>query len=106
MALVTRAPRCARLRRLMPLLAAVPFVACGKGPSGGAAGGSTATANGERLDAIFAAEERRVSAEITSADQQSRDVHVRRAAARALSRIGGEGARPGLYRALSDEDDE
>ncbi len=43
---------------------------------------------------------------MTADDQQSRDVAVRRAAARALARIGGSGARPGLLRALDDEDDD
>ncbi len=43
---------------------------------------------------------------MTPEDQQSRDVAVRRGAARALARIGGPGARPGLLRALDDEDDD
>ncbi|WP_437591038.1 peptidylprolyl isomerase [Sorangium sp. So ce1000] len=60
----------------------------------------------ERLDALLAAEQRRAAVEVSPADQQSRDVRVRRAAARALARIGGDAARPGLARALADEDDE
>ncbi len=67
-----------------------------------APGSSTA----ERSEAILGAEHRRMAQAITVADQQSRDVGVRRAAARALARIGGVGARPGLVRALDDEDDE
>src|SRR5262249_35691548 len=47
---------------------------------------------------------KRTADEIGAADQQSRDVLVRRAAARALARIGGEPARAGLLRALADED--
>ena len=39
-------------------------------------------------------------------DQSSRDVAVRRAAARALARIGSPATRPGLVRALADEDEE
>ncbi|MDI1445666.1 peptidylprolyl isomerase [Polyangium sp. 6x1] len=60
----------------------------------------------QRQEALLAAEHRRSAAEITSSDQQNRDVSVRRAAARALARIGGEGAQPGLLRALADEDPE
>ncbi len=58
----------------------------------------------EREVAILQAEYRRSATEITPADQQNRAVSVRRAAARALARIGGEEARAGLLRALSDED--
>lgn len=58
----------------------------------------------EREAAILRAELRRSAAEITSADQQHRDVSVRRAAARGLARIGGDESRAGLLRALSDED--
>jgi cyclophilin family peptidyl-prolyl cis-trans isomerase/HEAT repeat protein len=60
----------------------------------------------EREAAIMRAELRRSAAEITPADQQNRAVSVRRAAARALARIGGDEARAGLLRALSDEDPE
>ena len=74
--------------------------------SGAPPSSSTKPAVAEQLDAILTAEHRRSAAEITTADQQSRDVRVRRAAARALSRIGGDAARAGLYRALADEDDE
>jgi len=81
--------------------------------SAGAAGSAAAAAAGagpapvsERLGALLAAEHRRAAAEVTPADQQSRDLAVRRAAARALARIGGDAARSGLLRALSDEDGE
>jgi cyclophilin family peptidyl-prolyl cis-trans isomerase/HEAT repeat protein len=67
------------------------------------AGGATA-ATTARVDALRIAEQRRSAGEVTLEDQQSRDVEVRRAAARALARIGGEAARAGLRRALGDED--
>jgi cyclophilin family peptidyl-prolyl cis-trans isomerase len=59
-----------------------------------------------RVDDILAAEVRRNAPAVTAAEQQSRDVEVRRAAARALARIGGEPAQAGLLRALADEDAE
>jgi cyclophilin family peptidyl-prolyl cis-trans isomerase len=58
------------------------------------------------LSALLLAEQRRDIAAIPSAAQQSRNVEVRRAAARALARIGGASARAGLLRALADEDDD
>lgn len=67
---------------------------------------AAAPAEGERLQAILTAEHRRSDATITIADQQSRSVEIRRAATRALARIGGEGARAGLLRALADEDEQ
>lgn len=60
----------------------------------------------EPLDRILVAEQRRVVPLVRPADQQSRDVGVRRAAARALARIGGEATRAGLLHALNDEDGE
>ncbi len=56
------------------------------------------------LRRIEAAELTRVVAAIDADDQASRDPAVRRAAARALARIASPSARPGLLRALSDED--
>jgi cyclophilin family peptidyl-prolyl cis-trans isomerase len=53
---------------------------------------------------ILAAEQRRAPSEIHPDDQASRDVSVRRAAARALARIASPGARVGLLHALADED--
>lgn len=69
-------------------------------------GGAKADPAEERVAAILAAEQRRIASLITPEDAQSRSVRVRRAAARALARIGGEKARPGLVRALADEDEE
>ena len=60
----------------------------------------------ERVALLVSAELRRAAGDVTTGDLQSRAVAVRRAAARALARIGGEAARPGLSRALGDEDDE
>ena len=60
----------------------------------------------ERVAVLVSAELRRAAGDVTTEDLQSRDVVIRRAAARALARIGGEAARPGLVRALGDEDDE
>jgi cyclophilin family peptidyl-prolyl cis-trans isomerase len=59
-----------------------------------------------RLDAILTAEHQRNASPIGEGDLASRDASVRRAAARALSRIGGDAARPGLLRLLGDEDRE
>ncbi|WP_437928936.1 peptidylprolyl isomerase [Sorangium sp. So ce291] len=80
----------------------------GPAPDAGSAAAAPAAGAGapERLGALLAAEQRRAALEVSPADQQSRDVDVRRAAARALARIGGDAARPGLMRALADEDDE
>jgi cyclophilin family peptidyl-prolyl cis-trans isomerase len=86
---------------------------CGS-PSGPVPGAASASASSaavaaparDRLASIESAELRRAAAEITTDDLQSRDVLVRRAAARALARIGGEPSRAGLGRALGDEDDE
>ncbi|WP_437652955.1 peptidylprolyl isomerase [Sorangium sp. So ce1182] len=103
-------------RRRSSLLLALPLslAACtgqpapGPAPDAGSAAAAPAAGAGapERLGALLAAEQRRAALEVSPADQQSRDVDVRRAAARALARIGGDAARPGLMRALADEDDE
>jgi cyclophilin family peptidyl-prolyl cis-trans isomerase/HEAT repeat protein len=71
-----------------------------------ASSGNAPAPSQDRRGAILTAEHRRSAAAITEADQQSRDVTIRRAAARALARIGGEAARPGLLRALADEDED
>lgn len=60
----------------------------------------------DRLAALREAEHRRAPQEITEADLESRDVLVRRAAARALARIGASDVRPKLLRLLGDEDPE
>jgi cyclophilin family peptidyl-prolyl cis-trans isomerase len=101
-------------RRLVAAVSALALAGCGQAsPSapaasaGSAAASASATAPASnRLAPILAAELRRAAEEVTAADVQSRDVAVRRAAARALARIGGEPARPGLLRALGDEDDD
>ncbi|AUX20399.1 uncharacterized protein SOCEGT47_008680 [Sorangium cellulosum] len=99
----------------LPLLAlSLSLAACTGQPAPGAApdAGSDAAAapSGEggeaRRAALLAAEQRRAALEVTPADQQHRDVEVRRAAARALARIGGDASRAGLLRALADEDEE
>lgn len=102
--------------RRIAIASALALAACnapaGGGATAGSAGASAASASApappapERLLALLTAEHRRSAAEVLPADQQSRDVTVRRAAARALARIGGDAARPGLLRALADEDDD
>lgn len=79
----------------------------GDADAGEATEAGTAIARGdesERLAAILAAEHKRAAELVLPADLQSRAARVRRAAARALARIGGDAARAGLLRALSDED--
>ncbi|MFT3775504.1 MAG: peptidylprolyl isomerase [Minicystis sp.] len=106
------------MRARIATLGLVALAACGKG-EGGPAGPKPATSvslaatsvspappEAGRIDEILAAEHRREAAAVTEVDQQSREVTVRRAAVRALARIGGPSARPGLLRALADEDDE
>src|SRR5205814_1175647 len=78
--------------------------AAGSGTAVTSASGGLATTAPPRAQALLAAEHRRAASLVTPADQQSRDVAVRRAAARALARIGGAASRPGLVRALADED--
>ncbi|WP_438027333.1 peptidylprolyl isomerase [Sorangium sp. So ce233] len=104
-----------RSSSLLALLAlSQPLAACdgqpapGPAPDAGSSAAAPAAAGAaqDRLGALLAAEQRRAALEVSPADQQSRDVGVRRAAARALARIGGDAARPGLVRALADEDDE
>jgi cyclophilin family peptidyl-prolyl cis-trans isomerase len=100
------------IRSLFVGVFALGLAGCGNGsgPVPGAASASASAAVAPparaRLASIESAELRRAVEEITTADLQDRDVVVRRAAARALARIGGEAARPGLVRALGDEDDE
>jgi cyclophilin family peptidyl-prolyl cis-trans isomerase/vancomycin permeability regulator SanA len=61
---------------------------------------------GERLEALRRAELARRAADVVVADLGHRDLGVRRAAARALARIGGEAVRPTLLHLLADEDTE
>jgi cyclophilin family peptidyl-prolyl cis-trans isomerase len=58
------------------------------------------------LSVIAQAEDRRRAADISDAIRSSHDVQLRRAAARALSRIADADAEGGLVRALEDEDPE
>ncbi|APR85367.1 Peptidyl-prolyl cis-trans isomerase [Minicystis rosea] len=100
----------------LALAASLAGGACGKGEAPPAAAAASASASASavpaaasevgRVDELLAVEHRREASGVTEADQQSRDVTVRRAAARALARIGGPAARAGLLRALADEDDE
>ncbi|WP_437897958.1 peptidylprolyl isomerase [Sorangium sp. So ce124] len=96
------------LALLLSLSACTGEPAPGAAPDAGSSAAAPAASAGaaERRGALLAAEQRRAALEVSPADQQSRDVGVRRAAARALARIGGEAAWPGLARALADEDDE
>ncbi|WP_437715798.1 peptidylprolyl isomerase [Sorangium sp. So ce448] len=96
------------LALLFSLSACTGQPAPGPAPDAGSAAAAPAASAGAagRIDALLAAEQRRAALEVSPADQQSRDVGVRRAAARALARIGGDAAWPGLARALADEDDE
>jgi len=76
-------------------------------PTGSVAASASAAseeATSERLRAILEAEQRRSAVLILPDDLSSRDIEVRRSSARALARIGGDAARPGLLRALADDD--
>ena len=59
-----------------------------------------------RVEALVIAEQRRMAESVTDQDLSSRTTKLRRAASRTLARVASESARPGLLRALSDEDDE
>jgi cyclophilin family peptidyl-prolyl cis-trans isomerase len=61
---------------------------------------------GGEFAAIARAEDERRASGISEAMQTSQDVRVRRAAARALSRIADSAAGGGLFKALTDEDPE
>lgn len=71
----------------------------------GSAGPVVPTDPGKLLD-LRRAEQRRSARGVTTDAQNDRDPVVRRRAARALARIASPAARPGLFRALSDADDE
>ncbi len=60
-------------------------------------------ADAAALDAILMAEQRRLAGEVRQEHLSSRSLAVRRAAARALARIGGEAALPGLAKLLGDD---
>jgi cyclophilin family peptidyl-prolyl cis-trans isomerase len=72
--------------------------------AGSVEAGAVPVDDSARLPAILTAEHKRVAELVLPSDLQSRDARVRRAAARALARIGGEASRAGLLRALADED--
>lgn len=102
-----------RVHALWGLVIATSVLGCtsaktGTNPSADASSDATVAIDDaqERETAILRAELRRSAAEITAADQQHRAVEVRRAAARALARIGGDESHAGLMRALSDEDND
>lgn len=84
--------------------APLPTAADAGSMEAGAEAGVGAIDESARLSAILEAEHKRVAELVLPSDLQSRDVRVRRAAARALARIGGDASRAGLLRALSDED--
>ncbi len=104
------------MKRLLTWFCALGWAACApQAPTADAPTPSATAANAlvapvaaapSRLGAIAEAEHRRRPNDITDDDRASRDVATRRAAIRALARIGGDAARPGLLRALADEDDE
>ncbi len=98
-----------KLDRLLVLLA-VMVLACShsSSPSGAdaSADGALVGASSADLSAIAVAEDTRRAELITDAMRTSRDVDVRRRAARALSRIADAPSEAGLLRALGDEDQE
>jgi cyclophilin family peptidyl-prolyl cis-trans isomerase/HEAT repeat protein len=92
----------------MVLLALVALAssACGHGSKAIDAGPIDAGVDAADLSAITIAEDTRRADLVTDAMRTSRDVNVRRRAARALSRIADVASEPGLMRALGDEDAE
>ncbi|MBK6519727.1 MAG: peptidylprolyl isomerase [Polyangiaceae bacterium] len=104
------------MRLALVLAAAASLCACSDSkPNAGAA---SASASGvalapepppearARIEALREAEHRRAPAGVLEVDLASRVVEVRRAAGRALSRIGGPSVRPMLLRLLGDDDAE
>ncbi|MBW2452970.1 MAG: peptidylprolyl isomerase [Deltaproteobacteria bacterium] len=73
---------------------------------GAASSGQVADGQPDRLGQILRAELSRQADSIDRNDLSSRDVTLRRAATRALARIGGDAVRARLLRALADEDEE
>lgn len=94
-------------RAWIALAGVVLATACGKDAAvdGGAEAGPI-VGSAPALLALAQAEDGRRGKEVTPELQQSRDLAVRRRAARALARIADAEALPGLMRALSDEDPE
>jgi cyclophilin family peptidyl-prolyl cis-trans isomerase/HEAT repeat protein len=100
-------------RRLVPLIAAFGLVACGKkadappAPSRAVPRATVpAPIDSGRRKALISAEQRRASRDVLDGDLSHRDVGVRRAAARALSRIADARSAELLTKTLLDEDDE
>lgn len=75
-------------------------------PAPSASGAIPASSARRQVTALQIAENRRDPSAISEADLGNGEVHVRRATARALARIGSEKSRAGLLRLLSDEDAE
>ena len=105
---VVRERIAARLDRFFLAFAVTMLVvACGKGSGAPDASLSDAAADaGADLHALAVAEDSRRAELVTPELQSSRDVVVRRRAARALSRIADAPSESGLMRALGDEDAE
>src|SRR5262245_48777805 len=111
--MVTAGSRSFRALSVYAFTAALGVGACEKGKNG-VEGSESATPRSSaappveaaRRQAILSAEHRRSSRDILDADLSSRDVTVRRAAARALSRIADARAVEHLLKTLADEDDE
>jgi cyclophilin family peptidyl-prolyl cis-trans isomerase/HEAT repeat protein len=85
---------------------AAPPTPASTSPAASAAPSPSAVANPGRVTALLEAEHRRRAGDVKDDDLASRDVSVRRAAARALARIGADSGLPLLRRALSDDDDD
>ncbi|MFO0588648.1 MAG: peptidylprolyl isomerase [Polyangiaceae bacterium] len=104
-----------RTGRALALASVIGIAACGNGggsaPSEatattGTAAATATTADGAdaaALDAIEMAEQKRLAAEVRPEHLSSRSLAVRTAAARALARIGGDAATPGLAKLLGDD---
>lgn len=102
-----------RARSRIALAAALAALAAGCGDAQPPAAGTTsaaeaasapvAPADAAALDAILQAEQTRVASAVRPEHLASHSAQVRIAAARALARIGGEGALPGLVKLLADD---
>jgi cyclophilin family peptidyl-prolyl cis-trans isomerase len=108
-------------RRFAPLFILLPVCVASCDNQAGSTGTSTSLATAgadgstavpatdrpsDRLTAVLQAELSRRPDQLLRTDLSSRDVTLRRAATRALARIGGDAVRAQLLRALADEDDQ
>ncbi len=96
-----------KARARLGALVVLAVVGCGK--SGGAVDASATDASEDasaKLAPLATAEDGRRLDDVTEAARTDADPVVRRRAARAVARIGGEGAEAPLLRMLADEDDE